>query len=328
MMPLFIALVLAFGPGAAGAGQTMDPFYTGRLEAGVSLLEASLYAEALKEFEVAAFGLSSQRDLLVKAIALKGLCQSKLGDKESSLESLAAAAELAGWQGLLEIPVPEAVKADFQKLIAEARKTPPPKTEDRKPEFAPVAVPAEKTPPPAEKPPPTPPAKSTAFPPSEKPDPNSFEGLQAAIRADPRYAAPYYGLASLQARQGDIDSARATMRDLLRNIPGELRGHLELGRYAYEGRKLKEAEDALERFLGFAASGHPVEAGLRDEALALVILVSYLRGDDDKTRAILENAAEIFNPLRFAALPLKTPDLERLLVLRAVFGKKMGPPAD
>jgi len=321
-------LVIAFSAAAVwGRGhpadgprsvQSVNPFYLNRLESGEALIEARQWEEALKEFEVAAFGLASRRDLLAKTYLLMGLCLAKLGSRESAAEKTAAAAGLADWEALLEIRFPETIKADLEKLVAEARRMPPAASPDR--EAGPETV-RPKESPPTEGPPSEAPAKSSDGPALERPDPSSFQGLQAAIQADPRYAAPYYALASLQARDGEFEAAAKTLRDLLRNIPAEVRGHLLLGRYAYEGRKLKEAERSLEMFLNLAAA-HPAEEAFRDEARALLVLAAYLQGKDGKARAALAAASEVFDPARFARLTLKPRDLDRLLVLRTAFGKR------
>lgn len=319
---LFLLILLASHPQAGQPGQTIDPFYAVRFEAGLSFMEARLYEEALREFEVAGFGLSARKDLMARIHVLKGLCQSKLGDKAKASESLAAAAELVGWEALPLVSVPESVKPDLPKLIDEARKSPPPKTEEKAaPPVVPAAKPAPGRPTPGEVPSKAAPAEKPAG--TSNPDP--AEGFRRLILADPRYPSPYYSLAEHYARTNDYGAARKTLRELLRNIPAEIRAHLELGRLAYEARDLKEADRSLETFLALGEK----TAGERpkDEARTLLVLVSYLRGDDEKARKVLAASAGMFTPARLAALTLDPREVDRVLVIRAVLGKKP-PPLD
>jgi tetratricopeptide (TPR) repeat protein len=317
MKSLLLLLFLSVGLPASQGGQTIDPFYAVRFEAGLSLMEAGRYEEAFKEFEVAGFGLSARKDLWARIHVLKGLCQSKLGNKSKAFESLAAAAELVGWDALPLVSVPEPVKPDLPKLIAEARKNPPPKAEEK---AAPLIVSVEKPAPDRPVPSDVPSKAAPAEKPVGKPNPDPVEGFRRLILADPRYPSPYYSLAEHFAQRGDFGAARKTLRDLLRNIPTEVRGHLELGRLAYEARDLKEAGKSLERFLALAEKS--ADERSKDEARALLILVSYLRGDDKKARAVLAASAGLFTPARLAALTLAPREVDRVLVIRAELGKK------
>jgi tetratricopeptide (TPR) repeat protein len=266
------------------AGQAVDPFYLARLEAAASLYEARRYDEAIKELEVAAFGLSSRKDHLARVQVLKALCYAKMGEKAKAAECLAAAAEVAGWEALSGTNVPEMAKADLARLVAEA-------------------------------------TTKTSAPP---PDPTSAEGLKAAIRSDPTNPIPYLALATLYIQKNDPSSARKIYLDLLARNPSEIRGHLELGRLDYQARKLKNAERSLEKFLALAA-GRTLDEHWKDEAWAMIILSSYLRGDENKTRKALQSGREIFAPARLAALTLSSQDINRLLAVRAALEKKLHP---
>jgi TonB family protein len=95
----------------------VDPFYPVLLEKAQKAFLARKYAEAARDFEVAAFGLTGNKNLRAKALVYLSLSRYHLKDIEASERRLREAAELMGAEGFGPLEVVESAQADLAKLM-------------------------------------------------------------------------------------------------------------------------------------------------------------------------------------------------------------------
>jgi len=100
------------------SAQQSDPFYLGLLEKAQRSFLAKNYGEAAQDFEVAAFGLASDKALQAKAYVYLGLCRYYLKDMQASERSLREAAAIMGEEGFASLEIYESAWPDLEKLTA------------------------------------------------------------------------------------------------------------------------------------------------------------------------------------------------------------------
>lgn len=282
--------------------QNTDPFYIKSLRDGETLYQARRYKEAAESLEIAAFGLFSRKDTLARTRVYLTLCYAYLNDRAKAEQNLNNARTILGLDGLLNYELPEAVRADWIKILRIFKVDSAPPPAPAAPNSRSDASPAAKTPAPK----PTPADSSGAAAGS-----GAIDSLKEAIRRTPRQADLYRELVRLQIEAKDPSGAKDTLHRLLENNPAEIQGHLELGRLAYGERSLREAEKSLEKFLSLKAS-ITIDRRLIVEAEALLALSAFLRGDREKARTALKEASELADPEYRDKMNLSAEDRERL----------------
>jgi len=299
-------------------GQEVDPFYLKLLGTGEKSFLAKNYEQAIQELDIAAFGLTNNKDLAAKAHVYLCLSHFRLKNEADSKKHLMTAMGLIGREALARLDINETVKPDLEKLVQAYRlaEAPPPEAKKQTPAPKPESVPLIPSPPvPTEK----------EIPAADK---VKLAGRAVAIRDweklikyNPRQSEPYFELASLYMQEGDLKKAEETLTNLLKNNPSEIRGYLELGRLEYRARSLKNAEKNLEKFLAYSGNIAQDAPSLR-EAKALLILSSDDRGDSQKVQKLLPSSQDIFQAEALDSLPLGPEDKERLRKLWTTYGKK------
>ncbi len=314
---LFLGLTAVAGlaPQALPAGQDVDPFYLKAQADGEAAFLARSYAQALANFQIAAFGLYARPAELGRVRLFLGLCHGYLNDRTNAQTQLQAAYALLGPSGMAAADLPDQARADLLTLLKQFKLD------------APVPQAAATTP--ATDPPPSkntieakPPALKDAV--SAGPPAPAPVRTQAAIAADraglekeieefPRRAEAYFRLAAQYEQDGDLKAAAKVFQSLLDKSPTEIRACLEIGRLRYLERSLRDAEKWLERFLALARSV-PIDAGTLASGRAYLILSAHLRGDAAKVKAQLRQEPA-FDDALLAALDLKPEDKSRLLLI-------------
>jgi protein TonB len=99
------------------SAQQSDPFYKNLLERAQKSFLASSYEEAARDFEVAAFGLTGDKNLRAKAYTYLSLCKYYMKDIQSSEKSLREAAALMGKEGFAKLEIYESAWPDLDKLM-------------------------------------------------------------------------------------------------------------------------------------------------------------------------------------------------------------------
>lgn len=293
---LVLVSIEAVSSSTLASSQEVDPFYLKALADGESLFRAKSFSAAVSRLEIAAFGLYAQPAALGKARLLLGLSYAYLNDPAKTESYLKAAYAVLGPAGIAEISLPDSARADLLRLARTYKLDAP-------------TIQA-KAPPPDIKPSgPTAPATSKSAPATVSSAQRS--ALEKEIRDAPRQTASYYELAALHEAAGDRKSAGRVFRNLLANIPAEIRAWLEIGRLQYLDRSLKDAEKSLDKFLSLAAD-IPTDARMLVSARAYLILSAHLRGDGAKARQLVRDAPLLDDAL-IASLGLLPEDRDRLL---------------
>jgi len=98
--------------------QQIDPFYKTLIARAEKAFLIKNYAEAARDFEIAAFGLSQDTILQAKAYFYIGLSRFYLRDVRKSETFLRQGADLLGDRSLAILGFPESALPDLQKLLA------------------------------------------------------------------------------------------------------------------------------------------------------------------------------------------------------------------
>ena len=97
--------------------QETDAFYKNLFEKGEKSFLAKNYKEAVKELEVAVFGLYKEKELRGKAYVYLSLSYYYLKDRKKSEKYLREAFELLGDEGIKSLKLDKSVHSDLEKLI-------------------------------------------------------------------------------------------------------------------------------------------------------------------------------------------------------------------
>jgi TonB family protein len=102
---------------ASFASAQTDPFYIRLLEKAQKSFLVKEYTDAAQQFEIAAFGLASDKTLQAKAYIYLGLCRYYLKDTSSSEKYLRDAADLVGEKEFENLQIAESAWPDLEKLL-------------------------------------------------------------------------------------------------------------------------------------------------------------------------------------------------------------------
>jgi len=222
-----LSAILVLGIGLAAA-QAIDPFYLRLFEDGEAAFVAGDQAKAVKDLELALFGLSADRVRSARACVYLALSHSSMKNAEKSREFLRRAVGLIGNDDPGSLGMAGGALNAYERLL----------------ESLPAAPEAEgeKTAPPAwEK------SRETAPPPMTKPavDPAQVKELERRLGKEPHNDALRLDLAALYIGQGSHRKAVKLMRELLKRDPEEIMATFHLSRALFF---LKDHRKALEGF--------------------------------------------------------------------------------
>lgn len=117
-LTISILVFLALGAGAlARQPQAVDPFYLKMLDKAEKDFSRRDYEEAAKNFEIAAFGLAQEKNLLARAYVYLGICHYHLKNIAKSEEYLRQASEVIGEAGIAAPGILESARPDLDKLL-------------------------------------------------------------------------------------------------------------------------------------------------------------------------------------------------------------------
>ena len=274
-----------------GPDQDVDPFYTRILTQAETLYATGDYREAIKKFEVAAFGLSRDKNLHAKVRLYLALCQFQLKEYEASDEQLRSAVDDLGLESISSevLGLPPPVKEDVENLLVRFRLKERETTEkpavQRPIQTIPKKTATKRTTQPASK-------KPSRTSVTQKREQDTALRLENEIKNTPRNPALYYDLLRVYTDREDTKAAKKTLKKLVLYNPYESRGLLLLGKLLYAERDFKECEKTLERILTISGRRElPPEVLL--DTQAYLILASYYMGDqkDARTRAMTWRAS-------------------------------------
>lgn len=227
---------LAVGTGLA-ASQAIDPFYLRLFEDGEAAFVAGDHAKAIKDLEVAVFGLSADRTRSARACVYLALSHSSLKNPEQSLRFMRRAVGLIGGAGPGSLGLAGGALNAYERL----REKLPPETDAEGEE---QARPAWETP------------KETAQAPIPRPviDPARVKDLEGRLGKEPDNDILRLDLASLYIGRGDYRRAVKLMRDLLRRDPEEMMATYHLSRGLYFQKDHKKALEGFHKVIAPASA--------------------------------------------------------------------------
>jgi len=88
-----LAVALALGWLATPARASVDPFYLSRLQEGITSAERSAWADAVKSFRVACFGMIDEEPQLADCLLRLAMAQAAAGDREGFSQTFARVVE-------------------------------------------------------------------------------------------------------------------------------------------------------------------------------------------------------------------------------------------
>ena len=256
--PLFLAFMLLFifGNGLA-APQGLDPFYLKMFEDGEAAFAAGDHAKAVKDLEVAVFGLAADRARAAKACAYLALSHNALRNADRSRTYLRRAAGLIGKDDPRSLGLDPATAGAFEKLL----------------DKLPVALlegNADETPAPVwEKP------VDAAAVAAAKPaiDPASVKALEGRLNKEPDNDVLRLDLASLYIGRRDHAKAVKLMRYLLKRDPEEIMATYHLSRALYFLKDPRKALEGFHKVIGPAWEERvPADAVLRSKIYIVLSL--------------------------------------------------------
>lgn len=228
--------LLAVGTGLAAA-QAIDPFYLRLFEDGEAAFVAGDHAKAIKDLEVAVFGLSADRARSARACVYLALSHSSLKNPEKSMLFMRRAVGLIGDADPGSLGLAGGALNAYERL----RKKLPPEPEAGGEEQAPPAW--EKS-------------KETAQPPIPRPviDPARVKELEGRLGKEPDNDNLRLDLASLYIGRGDYRKAVKLMRDLLERDPEEIMATYHLSRGLYFQKDHKKALEGFHKVIAPVAA--------------------------------------------------------------------------
>ena len=97
--------------------QETDAFYENLFKKGEKSFLAKNYKEAVKELEIAVFGLHKEKELRGKAYVYLSLSHYYLKDRKKCEKYLREAFELLGDEGIKKLELDKPTRSDVEKLI-------------------------------------------------------------------------------------------------------------------------------------------------------------------------------------------------------------------
>lgn len=232
---LSAVLVLVTG---LGAGQAIDPFYLRLFEDGEAAFVAGDYAKAVKDLDVAVFGLSADRVRSARACVYLALSHSSLKNAEESRQYLRRAAGLIGKDDPSSLGLAGGAQNAYGRLL---ESLPP----------APETPANEAAPPVWEKPRETPPSQVTR----PAVDPVRVKELEGRLGKEPDNDALRIQLGDLYIRQGNYRKAVKLSRELLKRDPEENLATFNLSRALYFLKDHRNAIAGFHKIIGPASEG-------------------------------------------------------------------------
>jgi TonB family protein len=114
---IFIYLLCLTSSSSLSFSQQTDPFYLKAFEKAQQAFLAKDYPSAVRDFEIAIFGLAKDKNLQAKACLYLGLSYFYLRDIKACEKYLREAADLMGREGMQALEIPEEARPDLDKLM-------------------------------------------------------------------------------------------------------------------------------------------------------------------------------------------------------------------
>jgi len=232
-----LSAILVLGIGLAAA-QGIDPFYLRLFEDGEAAFVAGDHAKAVKDLELAVFGLSADRIRSARSCVYLALSHSSLKNAEKSREFLRRADGLIGKDDPGSIGLAGGALNAYERLLEKLPALPEAQAEGAPP------LAWEKS-------------RETVSPPMTKPavDPAQVKELEGRLGKEPDNDALRVHLGDLYVRQGSHRKAVKLMRDLLKRDPEEIMATFHLSRALFFLKDHRKALEGFHKMIGPASEG-------------------------------------------------------------------------
>ncbi len=277
-----ITFITTYTSSSVSAQEQIDPFYTNLLHKGVQSFVAGNYKDAVKELELANFGLYGRDNLMAKACIYLGLSYYYLKDNVKSEKYLRDAENLLGDKGFQSIDMDDSARAVLQKLLLTFKMAEPPPP----PPIAPMLK------------------KNTKKPAANL---NLIRELERKIKAKPKDVPLYYDLYALHMENNKQKDALKTLRNLLKKNPDEFIGYHLSGKIQYHLRKCKDAEKSFTKLFELSRKS-PIAERILIESRAYLILCAHIRRDKKRESKIAVASLELFTKDAIDSLNLAERD--------------------
>lgn len=177
--------------------QEVDPFYLKLFREGEKSYLDNNYKQAIKELEIAVFGLRGDKNLVGKAYVYISLSYLHLKERDNCELNIRKATELVGLEGLEKLGIDQSARGDLKTVI----------------DYFKIGEPEEE--------------------PEETTPKARIEELEEKIEAEPQNLAHYYALYELHRDKNDVKAARKVIQNLIKNNPEELIGPYLLGKIEF-----------------------------------------------------------------------------------------------
>lgn len=241
------------------ATQAIDPFYLRLFEDGEAAFVAGDHAKAVRDLEVAVFGLSADRVRSARSCIYLALSHSSLKNAEKSRRFLRRAAALVGDSDPGSLNLAGGAWNAYERLL----RTLPPEPEAGRGEIAPPAweKPRETV---------TPPVVRTAV------DPAQIKELEGRLGKEPDNDRLRLDLASLYMSRRDFRRTVKLMRDLLKRDPEELMATYHLSRAMYFQKDYRKAIEGFHKIIGPASEGKVTRDAVLRSTIYIVLCLDAL----------------------------------------------------
>lgn len=286
-----IPVLALFAFSALSQAQEEDPFYVDLLKKGELSFLAGNYKQAIKDLEIACFGLKKNKKLKAKTYVYLGLSYNYLQDETRGSKYFKEAEELLAQDGLNALDISEEVKNDLRRLSQGFQS-------ERvvKPKGVQMLLPV----------------------PSEKMTENESvdkEQLEHIVNREPQKNIPvYYELYSLYRAQNKFQEAKKTVEELIENNPQEVFGYYLLGSILYQEGEFKKCAANFEEFFRLSAN-LDITHDILAQAISYLILSLYHCDERDRAEQLIGAARELLSRERLLNLQLNNEDKTVLQIL-------------
>lgn len=260
--------------------QEVDPFYSNLLEKGEKSFLAGNYKDAVKELEIAAFGILGENKLRAKAYVYLSLSYYYLKETDKSEKYLKDAISLVGEEELRSLEIAESARIELENLLNSFKLK-----ENQKQAAEKRSV--------------------------RRVDIGLIKELVKNIKAHPRNVDLYYELYNIYIDDNNFKAAKDMLKNLVKNNPGEINGYYLLAKIEFRERKYKDAEKIFERILELSKRIQ-IKESILAETRAYLILSSYLRGKRKQAREMVFARMDDFTNEKISSLSLDIQDKEKL----------------
>lgn len=285
---VIVVVLTIFVLTALSEAQEDDPFYINLLNKGEISVLAGDYKQAVKDLEIACFGIKKNKKLKAKTCVYLGLCYIYLQDKIQGNKYFKKAEELLDPDGLNALDINEEVKHDLRRLSKAFSSD-----KEAQPIGSQILLPV----------------------PSERiPENESLnkEQLEQGIDRDPQKNIPvYYELYSLYRVENNFQEAKKTIEKLIENNPKEVFGYYLLGTILYQEREFDKAKVNFEEFFRLSAN-LDIKHETLTEAISFLILSLYYCGERDRAAQLIVASKGILS--KESILKIQLSDKDKIIL--------------